>query len=257
MNSNQQFATAIKPTPLLNTPCFSETFTTLPFDEQHLLRAVEMVALPGTKFRILATTHHPHILQVTTLEYPYDGEFFVDGRFLKLTIEEPLERSKRLPLPCQIKQRLDEMLGCPYVWGGNWPAGIPQLSEYYPCAFYDPRIVHIHLLGGVDCTGMLYYATDGWTPRNTSRLVSWGQSVAIGGLVIDELIATLQPFDLLVWKGHVVCVYDQCHAIESLLGKGVIKTPLRGRLEEILRTRTPADEARDDTFVVRRWIDLA
>ncbi len=248
------FARAVIPTPLLNTPDFCSTFSLLPLDDERLLRAVEAVAFPGTKFRVLAAREHPHIIQVSTSEYPYEGTFFTDGRFLEITAEEPLEREIVLPSIEEIVARLDALVGAPYIWGGNWPDGIPQLFDYYPSSVIDPTLLDIKCLRGVDCTGMLYFACNGYTPRNTSKFVSWGRPVSIEGLSIEQILTTLRPLDVIVWKGHLVCVYDQETAIESLPIKGVIKTPLRARLEEIFIERKPANEAQANTFVVRRWI---
>ncbi|HPE85225.1 MAG TPA: hypothetical protein PLO43_03500, partial [Chlamydiales bacterium] len=89
---------------------------------------------------------------------------------------------------------------------------------------------------GVDCSGLLYEASYGLTPRNTSELISFGE---------ERSLENLQPLDLLVWKGHVVIVLDPYHTIESRLGKGVVITPLADRLSEIER------ELATDLFVRR------
>jgi cell wall-associated NlpC family hydrolase len=119
-------------------------------------------------------------------------------------------------------------------------------------------------LAGLDCSGLLYQATGGWTPRNTSQLVSYGQGVPIAGKSTDAIVNVLEPLDLIVWNGHVLIVLDRETVIESRLecGKpgngGVVTTPLRQRLSEIMRTRKPVDQWPAGTkgkgiFVVRRW----
>jgi hypothetical protein len=252
--SHSIFALSRHPTPLLNTPDFASSFQELPLDEQNLLRSVEVVAFPGVKFRVLSRREDSPIVQVATQEYPYEGTFFTDSRFLAFTDQEPEERDIPLPSTDAILAALDQQVGTPYIWGGNWPEGIPQLCEYYPSSVEDEIRRNTKLLRGVDCTGMLYFATQGYTPRNTSAFVTWGNPVAIAGHSLDRMCEQLQPLDAIVWRGHLVCVYDRETAIESLVGKGVVKTPLRTRLEGILTTKLPADEIQPNCFVVRRWV---
>jgi cell wall-associated NlpC family hydrolase len=137
--------------------------------------------------------------------------------------------------------------------------------------FYDgalPAAARRELtLSGLDCSGLLYQATGGWTPRNTSQLVSYGRAVQIAGKRIDEIARLLQPLDLIVWNGHVLIVLDKNRLIESRLecgnqsNGGVKTTALRQRLVEIMRTRRPVDRwpiagSQRDVFVVRRWFRL-
>lgn len=210
------------PTPVLNHPDFQTAFNTR--DAQDLCRAVETVLLPKTAVTLLEKTNFPHIIEIQTDAYPYEKNLYVDERFLKDTNE--IGQPKSCPSHNLILAKLEECLGLPYVWGGNWPVEIPQMLEFYPSS----------LLRGVDCSGLLYYATDGFTPRNTTSLLSFG----------EEVKGELQPLDLLVWKGHVVCLLDETTCIESRLGQGVIKTPLEERLAELRELQQP--------FITRRFL---
>jgi len=59
-----------KPTPILNTPYFKKVFgCVLPFDEQNLVREVEMIALPGMVFEVIQSKED-HVLEVKTCSYP-------------------------------------------------------------------------------------------------------------------------------------------------------------------------------------------
>jgi cell wall-associated NlpC family hydrolase len=122
----------------------------------------------------------------------------------------------------------------------------------------------VKILAGLDCSGLLYSATGGWTPRNTSQLITFGDSVAVAGKHSAEIAALLKPLDLIVWNGHVIIVIDRQTAIESRLecGKagngGVQVSSLSQRIAEIMRTRHPVNswpngKKQRDIFVVRRW----
>lgn len=262
-----RYAVARAPTPLLNTPDFRSSFggpsgTEIPLDGSKLLRSVESIAFEGSKFKILEQISD-HIVRTSTQEYPH-MEVYVDRRFLRFVNKEPSERERSMPTVRSIRRTLESLLGTRYIWGGTWPSGVPSLLEYYPpkvdLSHLDPLIADTWQLKGIDCSGLLQYATDGSTPRNTSRLVYHGNSVAIEGKTPEEIAKTLHDLDLIVWNGHVVIVVDRDYSIESLLGEGVIKKPLVPRLREIMyeKKRIPLDDydaqpELGDRFVVRRW----
>lgn len=271
----QPYAVALRPCPVLNTADFAGVFgcrdgKTLRTDPQGQLRALEFIALPGTVFilREMRRDGAATIYRVTTDAYPYPSTtgYFIDSRFVRLAASPPPARQARLPAAAEIIERLLAAQGSRYVWGGNVRQGVPELLEYYPPdAPLSADATRRWILQGVDCSGLLYEATDGFTPRNTSTLLAYGQGVPAAGLTAAQLRQRLQPLDLLVWKGHVIIVLDRDRAIESRLDygpgvaqhDGVLVRPLAEVLAEIMRGRVPADRYEDrpgvKTFVVRRW----
>ena len=259
--------------PVLNTPAFSLVFggadgKSLKTDRCGQVRELEFIALPGTVFAIRgeardgATT----VFRVETDDYPMPAgtKLYVDSRFIELREEKPVSRTRKLPPVTEVITALRAAIGSPYVWGGNLQGGVTELIEQFyggevPAAA-RPRLT----LAGLDCSGLLYQATGGWTPRNTSQLVTFGKALPVAGKSAEQIVAELEPLDLIVWNGHVLIVIDRETIIESRLecGKqgngGVVTTALRQRLAEILRTRRPADNwpaagKQRDVFVVRRW----
>ena len=272
------YGVARSATPVLNSPDLSEIFggadgRSLKTDRCGQVRQLEFIALPGTVFRLLgkapgsATT----VYQVETDEYPApDGiSLYVDSRFIELRDERPPARIRTLPTRERIIAALKKVIGSPYVWGGNVPEGVNALiGTFYPAgATLDDRVKRRITLAGVDCSGLLYQATGGWTPRNTSQLVSYGTGVEVEGKDAHEIAESLKPLDLIVWGGHVIIVLDRNTAIESRLkcgrpaNGGVMTTPLQQRLTEIMRTRRPvnawpAKGKQEGIFVIRRWFGL-
>jgi hypothetical protein len=266
------FGVARIPVPVLNSPDFSSVFggnngSSMKTDRCGQVRELEFIALSGTVFKILGELKRgtASVYQVETEEYkaPSGIRLYVDSRFLELHNNAPSQRKQSLPAHEQILATLMESIGSPYVWGGNVPSGVPELTHY----FY-PDFIRLgrkeSLLAGLDCSGLLYHATDGSTPRNTSQLISYGKPVKIKGNNAEGIARLLEPLDLIVWKGHVIIVLDRETVIESRLecGKsgngGVVTTPLWLRLREILRTRKAADSwpttgKQRDVFVIRRW----
>ncbi|MBK5274487.1 MAG: peptidoglycan endopeptidase [Desulfuromonadales bacterium] len=260
--------------PILNTAAYSTIFggsdgKTLKTDRCGQVRELEFLALPGTVFTILDVWNHGSatVLQVVTDDYPGPAgvKLYVDSRFIEPREEKPPQRGRTLPSPPEIIAALKNSVGSPYVWGGNLQAGVPELVGLFYGSGISAAGRNRLTLAGLDCSGLLYQATGGWTPRNTSQLISFGRAVPMAGKPLDEIAGLLKPLDLITWNGHVLVVLDRETIIESRLecGKpgngGVMVTPLRQRLREILRTRRPVDiwptaGKERDIFVVRRWI---
>ena len=254
------------PTPVLNKADFFGVFGgvagSLPFDGENLVRALEMIAFPGTVFEIMQE-HPSHILEVRTAEYPTLRPLFLDERFGKKEKNRPPEREKKLPPVDVILKRLKSQVSKPYIWGGNVCAGIPELLKYYPP---EKKLTDFEstswTCSGVDCSGLLYEATNGALPRNTQDLLFVGESVPIQNLSWEEIPQILQPLDLLIWKGHMVIVYDEKLIIESKHEwGGVTMTGLEKRLKHIRKVdqKSPADDPihvlqNRDKFLIRRIV---
>jgi len=261
--------------PVLNTTDFTSVFGgvnghSLKVDRCGQVRELEYIALPGSLFTIVKKQRFgtADIYEIESDEYkaPPNVRLYVDGRFLKLERTAPAPRRPVLPSREEILSALRASVGSPYVWGGNVLDGVPELATWFYKDIRDGDKERL-MLAGLDCSGLLYHATGGWTPRNTGRLIHFGQGVEIAGKQSTEIANMLQPLDLIVWNGHVIIVLDRQTVIESRLecgkaGKdGVVMTPLSQRIAGIMRMRRPANAwsggaKRQDIFVVRRWYAL-
>lgn len=215
------------PTPLLNTPDFDKIFRASKqvLNEKGLFYPLEMIALPGTKL-IIENQLSPYIYKVKTKEYPH-GSVYIDSRSTDQVNTETPERQRVLPSKEKILAHLESLLGLPYIWGGNYSEGALEF-----CSLYDTP----WSLRGVDCSGLLYEATNGYTPRNTSQLIAFGEEV--------QSLHDVKPLDILIWPGHVIIIYDRATTIESLYGRGVILSSLSDRLSQISH----------QNFIIRRFI---
>ncbi len=280
-DSSTFYAIAESPTPVLNTPDFSFVFgnkngKTLHFDDSGLIRSVEFIALPETVFKIEkiikkgATT----IYEVTTDDYPYPTQrgYFIDSRFVQTLDFKPFNRPKRLPTREAIINSLLSSEGGNYIWGGNYKEGISQMLSFYPpLSAINADLRDQWMLKGVDCSGLLYEATNGFTPRNTSSLLTFGKPVKIAGLSANQIMQQVEPLDIIVWKGHTIIILDKERVIESRLDYdkqqegnqgGVRIRKLNEVLTEILKEKIPVDNYEDGAkedrqkFVIRRWYSI-
>jgi hypothetical protein len=259
------YAVANEPTPVLNSPDFESVFgglsgTKIKTDDQGLIREMEFIALPGTVFDLLGEldygTHK--IFKVECREYEYGSDLFIDSRFVELKKVRPKERFVKIPSKKEIYTALDRFVGNRYCWGGNYNSGISKLLEIYkPAGEISDEVKNEWTLSGCDCSGLMYEATGGFTPRNTSKLVTYGEAVEIAGLTAEEIAAKLKPLDMIVWNGHVIYVYDEKTSIQSSLSKGgVIKLDLVETLKEVMSSKTPVNDNNTKEaswFIVRRW----
>lgn len=251
------FITISYPTPVLNTANFSFCFggkdgRSLPLDDQGFMRNLETILLPGSSL-IIKEHLTKHICKIETSSYS-GKNLYIDKRFLK----ETSQYTRTLPTINKICETLKNLIGTSYLWGGNWPMGIPKMRELYPpkggFSSLPENTQNAWLLKGVDCSGLLYYATNGNIPRNTSDLVTYATSLHIEGLKGKDIIPLLKPLDLLVWKGHVTIVIDNKSCIESTPKQGVHRNPLSQTVEKLLETRKAVNQYQEDhSFIVCRW----
>ncbi len=261
------YAVTKEPAPVLNSPDFESVFggsdgKTVKTDNSGLIREMEFIALPGTVFELLGEFDHGthKIFKVECKEYEYGTELFVDSRFLELKATRPPERIPVVPTKEKIYSFLDKVTGNRYCWGGNYNAGISKLVELYqPKGEIASEVKNEWMLTGCDCSGLMYEATNGFTPRNTSKLVDYGSAVEIEGLSAEEIAAKCKPLDMIVWNGHVIYVYDEKTSIQSSLSKGgVIKLDLVETIREVMSSKSPVNDynsSQGSRFVIRRWYE--
>lgn len=262
------YAVALYDTPILNTPDFEKVYggadgKTLSFNKNGLIKELEYVAFPGTVFKILEEykTGDHSIFKVATDNYQIilgGSSIYVDSRFVKVQKEKPEGQVIKVPSRKEIYKFLDSSLGTAYVWGGNTTHGVPKMLEYYkPSGELPSEVLNHWSIKGVDCSGLIYEATNGYTPRNTHTLVKYGEGLKIAGKTPKEIAKMVDSLDMIVWKGHVIYVYDNHTTIESAHSAGgVVMKDLVKCLTTLMKKRAPADEwddSKGDIFVVRRW----
>jgi len=262
-----KYAVAVLNTPVLNTGDFESVFggtdgTSVKLDNKGLIREMEFIAYPNTVFEILEIIPRSNynIFRITTSDYPYtSSDLFIDSRFVQTSDTLPEQRKHSIPDKTDILNKLNSLDGYGYMWGGNYGDGIEKLLEFYqPETDLDNYTKDLWCLKGVDCSGLIYQATNGSTPRNTSSLINYGTGLDIAGKSASEIVAMLQPLDLIVWNGHVIIVFDENTVIESTGDAGVHKSDLLARIKSIMKEKTPVNDwgsTSGKRFVVRRWFD--
>lgn len=263
---NSNYAVAQFFTPVLNTSDFESVFggtqgVAVKLDNKGLIREMEFVAFPGTVFEIFEVIPKDgyNIFKIKTEDYPYySSDLFIDSRFVTTVDSVPPSRKKTMPSKDEIISSMNSLEGYGYMWGGNYGKGIEQLLDFYkPKSQLSNNTRDLWSLKGVDCSGLVYQATNGSTPRNTSSLINFGVGLDIAGMNSNMISEMLQPLDLIAWNGHVIIVLDNNTVIESTPQLGVHKSDLLSRLKSIMNERAPVNDWSSTIgkrFVVRRWI---
>ncbi|MBI3508211.1 MAG: peptidoglycan endopeptidase [Chlamydiia bacterium] len=236
-----QIATAA---PILNTSRFRFAFggasgTEIPLNEKGHPYCFEWVALAGMQFEVAETVLSDEGRPIYRLLCPNytSAPNYLDARFA--TKLEEIE-SFIWPSRDQILRQMEALIGTPYVWGGNWSYGIPELLAFYPPqGTIDPKTEVYWTLKGIDCSGLLFQILRGQVPRNSSELLQYGKEVPIDLHNIAQILDKLNPLDILHYPGHVIFVFDKQHTIESKSPFGVVQRNTKQRLEEIFDEKRP------------------
>ncbi len=214
MNSCKGFTTMMRTkdfTPLFNTSDFIKKLDSSPVDHTHHIRILETILFPRRQVEVVKTIDDLSL--VKTKDYYPEKEFYTLSSFLELGEQE----DKPLPSKETILSDLKSFQKMPYLLGGNCKnlvdLGLKSI---------DPFIQRHKHLYGIDCSGLIYYVTNGHTPRNTSELMHYGTRVL-----------SLQPLDLIVFKGHVLIYLGNDEVIESREKDGVVISNWSEREKEI------------------------
>ena len=276
----QWYATTLLPTPLyrlnkknvdINFIMWGEWTTGILFDSANTIDQLGVVIpkwSPVTLIDKVQTWSYTYY-EVRTREFDWwygeDEAFYLDARFIEKKDKKPNEVINPLPDISTIYKNLLSAVDSHYIWWGSYYQGIPEINEFYP----TPETVKLtedeqeyKLLKWVDCSWLLWQATNGYTPRNTSWLLTFWESVNITWNTINQIINKVKPLDLIVRKWHVIIILSNEYAIESIWKEnfewGVEIVKLKERLEDIFTRRQPVNEWNESTlpnkekFVIRR-----
>ena len=265
-----EYAQSIGNTPVYSNQYFPVTYGIGSFLNHtvKLYHQLLFTAYPNTAFTVVKrqTVEGVQVVRVTTAEYPCHA-CWVDARHLRVSAKPFPERPVKMPPSKDILRFLENAAarGVPYCWGCNFAAGVPSLRKEHRLT---PRQLARYPwdFAGLDCSGILYEATGGATPRDTLGLLVYGEPVRVQSRkTVDRISALLKPLDLIIWQGHMLIVLENGFVVESAnryrrqFVSKTIKSPLATRLAEVLRQRRPVNNYYDrrfssqTRFVVRRW----
>lgn len=206
-----------------------------------------------------------HVNEKTT----YEG--YIHNRFLRDFFEEvPKDIDGKSPSPIPLKDIRAVFQRClgesvPYCWGGNWFETI-SLPEDYVFSQSGGKVEKNYELRGFDCSGLLYFVSDGLLQHSTRRLREYGggkilwsvgkkDSVSLEDLKKKLVDLKLRDTDYIVLIGHVVVWFNGGIIEFRGMDYGCVFTPAEKAAERIMelieKSRTNEEKDSDVRFV--RW----
>lgn len=240
------------------------------FDSKNLVRELAVVLPPDSVVTLLRKIKKGNFVyyEIRTREFDWKNDkhhsYYIDSRFITISKKKPSETLPILPEKKDILSNLKNALGSTYIRWWSRYQWIPEMEVLFPSS---TKLSLNHKtyksFKWVDCSWLLYQATNYYTPRNTTGLLSFWEFLPISGKSINQIIKLIKPLDLIIWQWHVIIVYDDQHVIESKredeFSGWVVITPTKGRLQKIFQTRSPVNSWNDSKlaswkkFVIKRW----
>jgi hypothetical protein len=168
-------------------------------------------------------------------------------------------KRKRSPMSLEdIKKVFERCLreNVPYCWGGNQFETIPLRGA----TFTSKKEGEQYECRGFDCSGLLYYISDGTLPHATGALKNFGERLftveaakrwEVSKEDLEKVIAGLEDTDFIAIKGHVIVSYNKGLIEFRSKDLGCCFTPQKGANQRITELIEAAKKKNSDVWFVR------
>lgn len=181
--------------------------------------------LPSDR-RVTVQPHDDVVVRVVTSAY---HRYAIEPLFALDAVLEPFRGhcepgAGRPPKRADVLARLLELLGTPYLFGGTSERGSPrqrqvlvELGAFEERDLDHPELDRIARAHGIDCSGLLNAATEGFFIGDSRDTVHLGPVLDLReGTPPDEVARMLEPLDVIVWQGHMVIAMGDGRIIQSV-----------------------------------------
>jgi len=222
-------------------------------DKRGLLPEIAFIAPPGTNYLLVEKIHDDKYEIVKIRNLASDNIYYIDSRFTSQS--HKTNKVSSVLTEDDIIINLKAMVGYPYEYGGETATGIYKLAEMYEISELDIKLKPT----GLDCSGLIYQATNGLTPRTSTEMIKFGEGLDIEGKDLSEILQLIKPLDIIGYPGHVFIVIDNDNVIEASRKYGVIVQTAEKRLKSLMKNRKPVNDAsekdKNKIFAIRRWFN--
>ena len=145
----------------------------------------------------------------------------------------------------------------PYCWGGNNFEAVPLRGT----TFTSEKKGEQYECRGFDCSGLLYYISDGTLPHATGSLKDFGRrlfTIEAGKIwddaftkEVEKVIADLKDTDFIAIKGHVIVAYNKGLIEFRSKDLGCCFTSKEGANKRITELIEAAKKKNSDVWFVR------
>lgn len=168
-------------------------------------------------------------------------------------------KRKRSPMSLQgIRSVFERCLreNVPYCWGGNNFEAVPLRGT----TFTSEKKGEQYECRGFDCSGLLYYISDGTLPHATGALKDFGRRLftieaakrwEVSKEDLGKVIADLKDTDFIAIKGHVIVSYNEGLIEFRSKDLGCCFTSKEGANKRITELIEAAKQKNSDVWFVR------
>ena len=189
---------------------------------------------------------------------------FIYASFIKDSCKEFCEGDvKRTRSPMSLEKIRKVFERClsenvPYCWGSNQFETVPLPGVIFKPADGSTKPYELR---GFDCSGLLYYISDGTLPHATGALKNFGTrlfTIEAGKIwdeaftkEVEQVIAGLKDTDFIAIKGHVIVSYNEGLIEFRSKDLGCCFTPKERANQRVTELIEAAQKKNSDVWFVR------
>ena len=224
---------------------------------------LDTVLLPGSVIEVLGYKENGMAEVTCEMTEKVKHKGFVYKSFVENCCENfEKEDVKRERSPMSLNEIRSVFKRClcenvPYCWGGNNFEAVPLRGT----TFTSEKKGEQYECRGFDCSGLLYYISDGTLPHATGSLKDFGRrlfTIEAGKIwddaftkEVEKVIADLKDTDFIAIKGHVIVAYNKGLIEFRSKDLGCCFTSKEGANKRITELIEAAKKKNSDVWFVR------
>ena len=224
---------------------------------------LDTVLLPGSVIEVLGYKENGMAEVTCEMTEKVKHKGFVYKSFVENCCEKfEKEDVKRERSPMSLNEIRSVFKRClcenvPYCWGGNNFEAVPLRGT----TFTSEKKGEQYECRGFDCSGLLYYISDGTLPHATGSLKDFGRrlfTIEAGKIwddaftkEVEKVIADLKDTDFIAIKGHVIVAYNKGLIEFRSKDLGCCFTSKEGANKRITELIEAAKKKNSDVWFVR------
>ena len=224
---------------------------------------LDTVLLPGSVIEVLGYKENGMAEVTCEIAEKVKHKGFIYASFIKDSCKEFCEGDvKRTRSPMSLEKIRKVFERClsenvPYCWGSNQFETVPLPGVIFKSADGSTKPYELR---GFDCSGLLYYISDGTLPHATGALKNFGKRLftveagkkwEVSKEDLGKVIADLKDTDFIAIKGHVVVAYSKGLIEFRSKNLGCCFTPKEQAVQRITELIEAAKKKNSDVWFVR------
>ncbi len=224
---------------------------------------LDTVLLPGSVIEVLGYKENGMAEVTCEIAEKVKHKGFIYASFIKDSCKEFCEGDvKRTRSPISLEKIRKVFERClsenvPYCWGSNQFETVPLPGVIFKSADGSTKPYELR---GFDCSGLLYYISDGTLPHATGALKNFGKllftveaarRLEVSNEDLKRVVADLKDTDFIAIRGHVIVAYNKGLIEFRSKDLGCCFTPEGKAVQRITELIEAAKKKNSDVWFVR------